>query len=105
MCLLLATPTSAQTVLTSISLSQYTCIPDEKKDSMLTLGCFKGQRSGKKRKILLFVSWAIKIQSFSSHYLIRQQFPMVFLLLLLYLGVVACISEEINLGPCKRKIF
>ena len=43
------------------------------------------------------------MQSLSGHNLMRQQVPMVFLLLLVYLSAVACISEEINLGPCWRK--
>ena len=34
---------------------------------------------------------------------LRQQVPMVFSLHLVYLSAVACISEEINLGPCWRK--
>ena len=33
----------------------------------------------------------------------RHQVPMVSLLLLVYLSVVTCISEERNLGPCWRK--
>ena len=38
------------------------------------------------------------MQSFSGHYLMRLQVPMVFLLLLLYLGTVAYISIEISLA-------
>ena len=43
------------------------------------------------------------MQLLSGHYWMRQQVPMVILLLLVYLSAVACISEEINLGPCWRK--
>ena len=48
---------------------------------------------------------AINMQSLSSHYLMRQQAPMVFLLYLVYLSTAACISEKIKLGPCWRKDF
>ena len=43
------------------------------------------------------------MQSLSGHYLMRQQVPMVFLLLLVYLGTIAYISVEINLGSCWRR--
>ena len=43
------------------------------------------------------------MQSLSGHYLMRQQVPMVFVLLLVYLGTVAYISVEINLGSCWRR--
>ena len=36
------------------------------------------------------------MQSLSGHYLMRQQVPRVFLLLLVYLGTVAYISVEIS---------
>ena len=42
------------------------------------------------------------MQLLSGHYLIRQQVPMLFLLLLVYLSVVAYISVEIRLGSCWR---
>ena len=38
------------------------------------------------------------MQSLSGHYLMRQKVPMVFLLLLVYLGTVVYISVEISLG-------
>ena len=38
------------------------------------------------------------MQSLSGHYLMHQHVPMVFLLLLVYLGAVAYISVEISLG-------
>ena len=48
---------------------------------------------------------AINKQSLSSHYLMRQQAPVVFSLHLVYLSTAACISEKIKLGPCWRKDF
>ena len=45
------------------------------------------------------------MQSLSSHYLMRQQAPIVFSLHLVYLSTAACISEKIKLGPCWRKDF
>ena len=38
------------------------------------------------------------MQSLSGNYSMRHQVPMVFLLLLIYLSAVTCISEERNLG-------
>ena len=43
------------------------------------------------------------MQSLSGHYLMRQQVPMMFLLLLVYLGTVAYISVEISLGSYWRR--
>ena len=43
------------------------------------------------------------MQSLSGHYLMRQQVPMVFLLLLVYLGTVVYISVEISLGSFWRR--
>ena len=43
------------------------------------------------------------MQSLHGHYSMRQQVPMVFLLLLVDQSAVADIFEEINLGPCWRK--
>ena len=45
------------------------------------------------------------MQSFSGHYLTRQQAPMVFSLHLVYLSTAACTSEKLKLGPCWRKDF
>ena len=39
----------------------------------------------------------------SGNYSMRHQVPMVFLLLIIYLSAVTCISEERNLGQCWRK--
>ena len=46
---------------------------------------------------------AINMQSLSGHYLMREKIPMVFLLLLVDLGTVACISVEISLGSFWRR--
>ena len=43
------------------------------------------------------------MQSLSGLYLMRQQVPMVLLLLLVYLGVVPYISVEISLGSFWRR--
>ena len=43
------------------------------------------------------------MQSLSGHYLMRLQVPMVFLLVLVYLGTVAYISVEISLGSFWRR--
>ena len=43
------------------------------------------------------------MQSLSGHYLMRQNVPMVFLLLLVYLGTVVYISVEISLGSFWRR--
>ena len=58
MCLLLAAPTSAHGVFTSLSLSQYCCSHFWKKLIWVHVGAkiFKGQRSSTNYKMLLFVS-------------------------------------------------
>ena len=43
------------------------------------------------------------MQSLNGHYLMRQQVPMVCLLLSVYLGAVAYISVQISLGSCWRR--
>ena len=43
------------------------------------------------------------MQSSSGNYSMRHQVPMVFLVLLIYLSAVTCISEERNLDQCWRK--
>ena len=53
--------------------------------------------------MLLFVSWGKKYAITEWPYLMRQQVPMVFLLLLVYLGAVAYISVEISLGSFWRR--
>ena len=55
-------PTSTHGVFTSFSLSQYCCLHfwKNKVGSMLAQGFFKGQKSSKNHKMLLFVSWRNK---------------------------------------------
>ena len=97
MCLLLAAPTSTHDVFTSFShLSTVACIVE-----VINCGpCW--------RKDILKVKGQAEItkcyfRASKMHSLMRQQVPMVFLLLLIYLCAVACSSEEMNLGPCWRK--
>ena len=45
------------------------------------------------------------MQSLSGHYLMRQQVPMVFLLLLVYLSTAACISEKNKVGSMLAQGF
>ena len=65
-------------------------------------GYLKGQRSRIYHKLQLFMTLC-EMQSSSGNYSIRHQVPMVFLLLLIYLSAVTCISEERNLGQYWRK--
>ena len=53
-------------------------------------------------KLQLFMTLC-DMQSSSGNYSMRHQVPMAFLLLLIYLSAVTCISEERNLGQCWRK--
>ena len=46
---------------------------------------------------------AINMQSLSGHYLMRLQVPMVFLLVLVYLGTIAYIFVEKSLGSFWRR--
>ena len=69
---------------------------------LLVQGYFKGQRSRIYHKLQLFMTLC-DMQSSSGNYSMRHQVSMVFLLLLIYLGAVTCISEERNLGQCWRK--
>ena len=69
---------------------------------LLVQGYFKGQRSRIYHKLQLFMTLC-DMQSSSGNYSMRHQVPMVFLLLLIYLSAVTCISEERNLGQCWRK--
>ena len=43
------------------------------------------------------------MQKLSGHFLMRQRVPMLFLLLLFYLGAVAYIYVETSLGSCWRR--
>ena len=65
---------------------------------------FYGSKVKQKSQNVSFL-WvgAINMQSLSGHCLMRQQVPMVFLLLLDYLGTVAYISVEISLGLYWRR--
>ena len=61
MCLLFAAPTSTHGVFTSFSLSQYCCLHFWKKNWVhVGARIFKGQKSSKNHKMLLFVSWRNK---------------------------------------------
>ena len=55
-------PTSIHGVFTSFSISQYCCLHFWKKSSWVHVGAriFKGQKSSKNHKMLLFVSWSNK---------------------------------------------
>ena len=95
-------PTSILGVFTSFSISQYCCLYFWKNKSWVHVGAriLKGQKSSKNHKMWV---GAINMQSLSGHYLMRQQVPMVFLLLLVYLGTVSYISVEISLGSFWRR--
>ena len=62
----------------------------------------RDQRSRIYHKLQLFMTLC-DMQSSSGNYSMRHQVPMVFLLLLIYLSAVTCISEERTLGQCWRK--
>ena len=66
---------------------------------LLVWGYFKGQRSRIYHKLQVFMTLR-DMQSSSGNYSMRHKVPMVFLLLLIYLSAVTCISGERNLGPC-----
>ena len=95
-------PTSTHGVFTSFSLPQYCCLHfwKNKVGYMFLQGFLrvKGQAQITKCYFLWFD--AINMQSLNGHYLMRQQVPIVFLLLLVYLGAIAYISVEIGLGSC-----
>ena len=97
-------PSSTHGVFTSlVNLSAVACISVEiGLGSLLVQGYFKGQRSRIYHKLQLFMTLC-DMQSSSGNYSMCHQVPMVFLLLLIYLCAVTCISEERNLGQCWRK--
>ena len=66
--------------------------------SLLAQGFLRVKGQAKITKCYFLWVGAINMQSLSGHYLMRQQVPMVFLLLSVYLGTVAYISVEIRLG-------
>ena len=69
---------------------------------LLVQGYFKGQISRIYHKLQLFMTLC-DMQSSRGNYSMRHHVPMVFLLLLIYLSAVTCISEKRNLGQCWRK--
>ena len=98
-------PTSTNGVFTSFSLPQYCCLHfwRNKVGSMLAQGFLRVKSQAKITKCYFLRVGAINMQSLNGHYLMRQQVPMVFLLLLVYLGAVAYISVQISLGSCWRR--
>ena len=70
---------------------------------MLAQGFLRVNGQAKITKCYFLWVSAVNMQSLSGHYLMRQQVPMVFVLLLVYLGTVAFISEEIGLGSFWRR--
>ena len=68
---------------------------------MLEQGYFWGTRANF-HKLQLFMTLC-DMQSSIGNFSMRHQVPMVFLLLLVYLSVVAYISVEISLGSCWRR--
>ena len=70
---------------------------------MLAQGFLRVKGQAKITKCYFLWVGGINMQSLSGHYLMRQKVPMVFLLLLVYLGTVAYISVEISLGSFWRR--
>ena len=70
---------------------------------MLAQGFLRVKVQAKITKCYILWVGAINMQSLSGHYLMRQQVPMVFLLLLVYLGTVAYISVGISLRSFWRR--
>ena len=70
---------------------------------MLAQGLLRVKGQAKITKCYFLWVGGINMQSLSGHYLMRQKVPMVFLLLLVYLGTVAYISVEISLGSFWRR--
>ena len=89
-------PTSIHGVFTSFSVSQYCWLHfwKNKVGSMLAQGFLRVKGQAKITKCYFLWVGARNMLSLSGHYLMRQQVPMVFLLLLVYLGTVAYISVE-----------
>ena len=65
---------------------------------MLTQGILRVKGQANITKCYFLWVGAKNMQSLSGHCLMRQQVPIVFLLLLVYLGAVTFISVEISLG-------
>ena len=66
---------------------------------MLAQGFLRVKGQAKITKCYFLWVGAINVQSLSGHYLMRQQVPMVFLLLLVYLGNVALHFCRNKFGP------
>ena len=98
-------PTSIHGVFTSFSLSQYCCLHfwKNKVGSMLAQGFLRVKSQAKITKCYFLWVGAINLYSLSGHYLMHLKVPMVFLLLLVYLGTVVYISVEISLGSFWRR--
>ena len=98
-------PTSIHSIFTSFSISQYCCLHlwKNKVGSMLAQGFFKGQKSSKNHKMLLFVSWGNKCVIIEWKPFDTPSSTHAYLLPLVYLGAVAYISVEISLGLWWRR--
>ena len=70
---------------------------------MLAQGFLRVKSQAKITKCYFLRVGAINMQSLNGHYLMHQQVPMVFLLLLVYLGAVAYICVQISFGSCWRR--
>ena len=73
---------------------------------MLMQGILRVKGQAKITKCYFLCVGAMNMQSMRAHYVMSQQVPMVFLLLLVYLGAVAyiyLIDEEVSLGSCWRR--
>ena len=95
---------STHGVFTSFSyLSTANCISEKiKVGSMLAQGFVRVKSQAKITKCYFLWVGAKNMQSLSGRHLMRLQVPMVFLLPLVYLGVVAYLSVEVSLGSCWR---
>ena len=87
-----------------VYLSTAACISEKIKLGLCWRKNFKRVK-GQAKITKCYILWvgAINMQALSGHYLMREKIPMVFLLLLVDLGTVACISVEISLGSFWRR--
>ena len=82
-----------------VYLSTAACISEKNKfGSMLAQWFLRVKGQAKITKCYFLWVDGINMQSLSGHYLMHQKVPMVFLLLLVYLGTVVYNSVEISLG-------
>ena len=101
-------PTNTHGVFTPFSLPQYCCLHFWKKNkvgSTLAQGFLRFKGHAKITKFCFLWVGAINTQSLSGHYLLRQEIPMVLVLLLVYIGAVAYISIAISFGSFWRGII